>query len=75
MEFGAFLAVRDDGKFRARGSRGKADPPDSKPGSLGRAIRLAPTFRPQSIFSDALLWYGSQPGAIPSEGSTIIFDF
>ena len=27
----------------ARGSRGKADPPDSESGSLGRASRLAPT--------------------------------
>jgi hypothetical protein len=26
-------------------------------------------FRPQSISSDALLWYGSQPGATPGEGS------
>lgn len=32
-----------DAILSARGSRGKADPPDSESGSLGRASRLAPT--------------------------------
>ena len=32
-----------DAILSARGLRGKADPPDSESGSLGRASRLAPT--------------------------------
>ena len=45
----------------ARGSRGKADPPDSESGSLGRASRLAPTISkaPKSIVSDALARHAS----------------
>ena len=35
-----------DAILAARGSRGKADPPDSESGSLGRASRLAPTISP-----------------------------
>ena len=48
----------------ARGSRGITDPPDSESGSLGRAIRLAPTsFMPPKAFA-AMRLLGKQASLV-----------
>ena len=56
----------------ARGLRGKADPPDSESGSLGRASRLASTIFTAPKALSAMHSPGTrvQPGATPGGGSS-----